>query len=276
MGFSIQHDNLPSPQPPASIKRSPESSLRGRRIRQILEEDNRVRMSTTHQTLVEEDPFFEKKLRLGSQMTIVACKMAKLTAANRSPSPDSSLINTPTELRAISHLGHFTPTPPPPRVTRRPSCRPMMTMRLGGKGKEVAEGCKLQSAQTTLEEHVETLEKFKLGHCPSPKPPAALCRTFVVVPKVPGHPSKAALPNRGGLFHGTPAVAPKFPAPPSKAAPPNRKGPRRGTKLHPTKAQEDLQPLVNPTESLSLCFTQLNSEDWKMKLDGLKSVRALA
>lgn len=136
MGFSIQQDTLPSPQPPASPTRSPESSLRGRRPRPILKDDKRVRTSRANQTLVEEEPFYEKKLRLGR-------KMAGGTAANRSPSTDSSSLSsvnmhTPTEL--ISQTSLFTPTlsppppPPPPRATRRPSRLPVIAMKFGGAG----------------------------------------------------------------------------------------------------------------------------------------------
>ncbi|XP_031177275.1 uncharacterized protein LOC116065776 [Sander lucioperca] len=252
MGLSIQQDTLHSPQPPASPRRSPKCSLPGRRIRPIVEEDKRSRMATTNQTLLEEDPFFEKKLRLGSQIAILACKIAKLRAANRSPSPDSTHSSvdshTPTELRAISHIRSFTPNPPPP-----PSRIPVM--KLGGAGKKAANRCKLQSAKNTFEEVGETFETFQLDHRPS----------RVRVSEQPAAPSR------------TLAVAAKVPAPPSKAAPPNRKGPRRGTKLHPkaVAAQEDLQPFVNPAESLSLSFTQLTSDDWEKKLDGLKTVRAL-
>ncbi|XP_031179199.1 uncharacterized protein LOC116067048 isoform X1 [Sander lucioperca] len=306
MGFSIQQDTLPSPQPPASPTRSPESSLRGRRPRPILKDDKRVRTSRANQTLVEEEPFYEKKLRLGR-------KMAGGTAANRSPSTDSSSLSsvnmhTPTEL--ISQTSLFTPTlsppppPPPPRATRRPSRLPVIAMKFGGAGKEVAGGCKLQTSQTTLEGLMETLKKFEFRHRPSPELPAAPRKTPTVAPKFPARPSEAAPPNRSGLRHGTPAVAPKVPAPPSEAAPPNRsglchgtpavapkvpaapseaappnrKGPRRGTKCHlkAVAGQEDLQPLVDPAKSLSLCFTQLTSDNWKENLDGLKSVQALA
>ncbi|XP_028453007.1 proteoglycan 4 isoform X2 [Perca flavescens] len=462
MGIPIQQDTLPSTQSPVSPTKRPESSLRGRRTTAILKDDKRVRTSRANRTLVEEEPLYEKKLRLGR-------KMAGGTDANRSPSTDSSLSSvdkhTPTELWAISHTRLFTPTPPPPpspppRATRRRSRLPVIAMKFGGAVKEVADGCKLQSSQTTLEGLIETLEKFEFHHHPSPGPPAAPSgiptmapkfpdrpkkavppnskrphrgtlavapkvpappseaappyriglrhgttevtpkvpappsedapvnrkgprhgtpavtpkvpappseaappnrkgprrgflvvapkvpappseaappnsiglrhgtpavtpkvpappseaappnrkgprRGFLVVaPKVPAPPSEAASPNRIGLRHGTPAVTPKVPAPPSEAvpanrkgprhgtpavtpkvpappseaAPPNRKGPRRGTKCHPKAVadQEDLQPLVDPAKSLSLCFTQLTSDNWEKNLDGLKSVRALA
>ncbi|XP_039641375.1 uncharacterized protein LOC120548937 [Perca fluviatilis] len=255
MGLSIQQDTLPSPQPPAFPRKSPKCSLPWRRLRPIVEEDKRSLTSTASQTLLEEDPFFDKKLRLGCKMMTLACKIAKLRAANRNRSPDStpSSVDTHTELRAISHIRSFTPTPPPTAI-RRPSRIPVL--KRGGAGKKAANRCKLQPAKNTFEEHGEPFEMFQLDHRPS----------RVRVSEQP------AAPRR------TVAVAPKVPAPPSKAAPPNRKGPRRGTKLHPkaVAAQEDLQPFAKPAESLSLSFTQLTSDDWEKKLDGLKSVRVLA
>ncbi|XP_039675997.1 uncharacterized protein LOC120571230 [Perca fluviatilis] len=137
MGIPIQQDTLPSPQSPASPTKRPESTLRGRRTTAILKDDKRVRTSRANRTLVEEEPFYEKKLRLGR-------KMAGGTAANRSPSTDSSLssvdMHTPTELWAISHTRLFTPTPsppppsPPPRTTRRRSRLPVIAMNFGRAG----------------------------------------------------------------------------------------------------------------------------------------------
>ncbi|XP_049457834.1 TOG array regulator of axonemal microtubules protein 1-like [Epinephelus fuscoguttatus] len=178
-----------------------------------------------------------------------------------------------------------------------------MSVRVGGAVKEVADGYKLQSAKTTMEELTRSLQKFQVIH--QPKPPAAprripamapkvpappatvsqpnrrgLCRrTVAEAPKVPAPPATVSQPNRRGLCRRTMAEVPKVPAPPSTSAPPKKKGPRRGTKLCPAKPvseQEYLQPLSKPTESLSLCFEQLNSDDWEQKLDGCKSVRALA
>ncbi|XP_028422434.1 TOG array regulator of axonemal microtubules protein 1-like [Perca flavescens] len=257
MGLSIQQDTLPSPQPPAFPTMSPKCSLPWRRLKPIVEEDKRSLKSTASQTLLEEDPYFDKKLHLSCQIMTLASKIAKLRAANRSPSPDSTPssvdTHTPTELRAISHIRSFTPTLPPTAI-RRQSRIPVL--KRGGAGKKAANRCKIQSAKNTFEEHGEPFEMFQLDHRPSP----------VMVSEQPAAPSR------------TLAVAPKVPAPPSKAAPPNRKGPCRGTKLHPkaVAAQEDLQPFAKPAESLSLSFTQLTSDDWEKKLDGLKSVRALA
>ncbi|KAA8578630.1 hypothetical protein FQN60_011487 [Etheostoma spectabile] len=138
MGFSVHQDTLTSPQTTASP---------------ILKDDKRVRTFRTNQTMVEEEPFSKKRLGLGS-------KMAGWNAANRrNPRTHASLSSvdmpTPTELRAISKVSLFTPSPPsspPPRATRRPSCLPVITTKFGGAVKEVADGCKLQSSQTTLED----------------------------------------------------------------------------------------------------------------------------
>ncbi|XP_044027057.1 TOG array regulator of axonemal microtubules protein 2-like [Siniperca chuatsi] len=314
LGFSVQHDTLPSPQPPASPRRSPESSLRVGRIRPILDLPP-----------------------LNVEVT-GASKVAKLTPQNRSPSPDASIssvdtlssvdTHTPNELRAISQMDNFTPTPPPKASTRRVSRLPVMSGKLVGAGKAVADGCKLQSAKTKVEEFMERLEQFQLVHFPSPQPPAAPRRTPAAPRTNPAAPTRnpasprrtpaaptrnpasprrtpsprrtqavptrtPALPRRTPAAPMrnpasprrtpavTPAVTPMIPTPPSTAAPTKRREPRRGTNLRPPKAdnraaRDDLQPLVNPSESLSLCFKQLTTDDWEKKMDGLKSVRALA
>ncbi|KAA8580051.1 hypothetical protein FQN60_005586, partial [Etheostoma spectabile] len=243
MGLSIQRDTPRSPQPPASPRRSPRCSLPGRRTRPIAEEDDRSWTSITNQMLLEDDPFLEKKLHLGS-------KIATLASVRR-PSPDSPLssvdTHTPTELRDISLLRSLTPTLPP-RAVRRPSRIPVM--------KRGGAGIKLQSARNTSEDIRETVEIIQ----PTQRPLRARVS------------DQSAAPRR------TLALAPKAPAPPSKSAPLIKKGPRRGTKLRAqaVAAQEDLQPFINPAEKLSLSFRQLSSDDWEKKLDGLKLVRTLA
>ncbi|XP_032391950.1 proline-rich protein 36 [Etheostoma spectabile] len=214
MGFSVHQDTLTSPQTTASP---------------ILKDDKRVRTFRTNQTMVEEEPFSKKRLGLGS-------KMAGWNAANRrNPRTHASLSSvdmpTPTELRAISKVSLFTPSPPsspPPRATRRPSCLPVITTKFGGAVKEVADGCKLQSSQTTLEGFMETLEKGEFRHHPSPEPPTAPSRIPKLAPRFTARPSKAVPPNNTIPHRGTPAMAPKVPAPPLEAAPAHRKGPRRG------------------------------------------------
>ncbi|XP_059206166.1 TOG array regulator of axonemal microtubules protein 1-like [Centropristis striata] len=118
------------------------------------------------------------------------------------------------------------------------------------------------------------MEKIRLMQHPSPKPPAAPRRTPAVAQKV--HAPSSALPKRQEYHQETP-VRPKVPAPPSKPAPLNKKGPRRGTNLRTKKpVVDDIRPLANPSEGLSICFKQLESEDWEEKMKGLKTVRALA
>ncbi|XP_018529340.1 uncharacterized protein LOC108881720 [Lates calcarifer] len=267
LGLSIQQDNLPSPHPPASPRCRPESSLPGRRIRPIvnlpplkLEEKNPGRKSGTNQLLDEDDPFFEQKLRLGSHMAILACKLAKVTARNKSPSPDGSVISvdslntvdthTTSELRAISKLGspvtpRFTPNPPKMAATMKKSCLPPRA------GTKVADECPRQSATIKVKKTVETLEQCQLVRRPPHQP--------------------AVPPKRTTLA----------PVPPSAAVPAKTRGPRRGTNLRPPKAdrgqvKDDIKPLAKASESLSLCFRQLASEDWEKKMEGLKTVRALA
>ncbi|KAI3358015.1 hypothetical protein L3Q82_003037 [Scortum barcoo] len=208
-GFFVQHDGLPSPQPPAT-PRGPISDLPPLNMK----ENKRGRVPRVEQLWDKEDLFFEKKLRVGSQLAVVACGMAKLTAKYRSPSPDSSVssvdTHTPSELRAISQIGNFTPTPPSTPKSRRPTRLPVMSGRLCKSGKDGAGEYHLQSVKAKVEEIVDRLQQYQFVPRPSPRPPAA--------------------PRR------TPAVAPKAPKPPATAAPPNKRGPRRGTNLCPQKA----------------------------------------
>ncbi|XP_059206309.1 uncharacterized protein LOC131985282 [Centropristis striata] len=230
LGLSLQQDTFPPPQPTAFLSREPQSSVRGRRIRPIVDVED----------------------------SIFACEEAKL-------SEDISFdTQTPAEL--TPNFRDFTPNPPPPRApTRRPPRIPVMTVKPGGVGKKVAGGYKLQSVKSQMDDMFKTLEKIQHIRHATHQPP--------------GPPSTATPSNRKGLHCGTPEVAPKVPTPPSKPALPTRKGPHRGTKLCPQRAvvhQVDLQPLANPEETLSFCFKQLASEDWEKKMDGLKSVQALA
>ncbi|XP_044192173.1 uncharacterized protein LOC122970175 [Thunnus albacares] len=286
LGISKQHETLPSLQPPASPKKSPKSSLRRRNIRHglklppIVDKNSSQRPCTSQEGLYhsvleglelndehEEDPFFEEKLRVGSKRAMLACKLAKTEA--RRPSSVTSICSadslssvdkhTPNELRAIPQIrspvsSPFTPTLPPTAapLTRRASRLPVMSANLGGTLKEVADGCKLWSHKGKVEELVQ---RFQLVNLPSPQPPVAARKTAARTPVVP--------------------------APPTTAAPPKRGGPRRGTNLRPQKTdkracQDELQPLAMPSESLSLCFKQLKSDDWEEKINGLKSIQALA
>ncbi|GLD62046.1 uncharacterized protein AKAME5_001380100 [Lates japonicus] len=207
--LSTQHGIIPTPHPPASPRWSPESSLERGRIRPIgnvspmnLEEKNSGRTSSTNHLLDEEDPFFEKKLRLGSQMAVLACRLAKAKARNTSPSPDGSVssvdslstvdTHTPSELRAISQLASpFTPSPPQTAAKTKKSCLPVRA------GKEVAGGCPLQSATNKVTKIVERLEQFQFVPRP-PRQPAAAPRktTFAPTPPSVAAPSKARGPKR--------------------------------------------------------------------------------
>lgn len=120
LGLSLQPPNTRTlPQCPTYQPRRPESSQPGRRIRHVSEEMRSL----------EDDPFFEKKLLMGSKVAILHCKMAKVANKIRNPSPDYSLssidTHTPDELRIIPHLG-------PP--IRRPSRLPVMKRKHSGEG----------------------------------------------------------------------------------------------------------------------------------------------
>ncbi|XP_068432264.1 uncharacterized protein [Clinocottus analis] len=291
LGFIVPDDTQPSPHQTLS-KKSPESSLRGKKITPISKEGKKGRKSRTKQTLQEEEPFFEKKLHLGSRMAILACKLAKFTEAGRSSSPDSSLssvdMQTPSELRSIVH---FPSSLPPTAATRRPSRLPVLILKPGQAKKNVADGCRLQTAQSKLENFVENLKKFNPLH---PPPPAAPRRAQAMTGRVRTPPSRpnrrqcctpdvkpkvaaaSVRSNKRKPYRGAPVVKPKVQAP---SGLPNKTGLHIGPKPCATKAdagQEDLQALVNPAESLSLCLKRLSSDEWEKNLDGLKSVQALA
>lgn len=55
--------------------------------------------------------------------------------------------------------------------------------------KEVADGCKLQSAKNKVQAIVEKLECFQLSSVPSPRPPVAAKRTPAVAPLAPTPPT---------------------------------------------------------------------------------------
>lgn len=124
LGLSVQLGTLPMPEPPATSRQRPDSSVR-RRIRPIL----KVEEKSCSQTLYEDDPFFEQKLRLGSQMAIIACHLEKLKAKNRSPrlvAPTVSVDTQPQMCPTESPNALHTP------ATRRTSRLPV---RIRGAGK---------------------------------------------------------------------------------------------------------------------------------------------
>ncbi|XP_024864217.1 TOG array regulator of axonemal microtubules protein 1-like isoform X2 [Kryptolebias marmoratus] len=90
-----------------------------------------------------------------------------------------------------------------------------------------------------------------------------------------------------------PAAAPKKtrPAPAPKPDPPKTKRPARRAAVGSTKTtnmkkpalqtvkaqpKEELKPLPNPVQSLSLVFQHLSQDDWEKKVEGLELLRALA
>ncbi|KAI4818036.1 hypothetical protein KUCAC02_011402 [Chaenocephalus aceratus] len=225
---------------------------------------------------LEDNPFFEKKLLMGSKVAILHCKMAKVANKNRNPSPDYSLssidTHTPDELRIIPHLG-------PP--IRRPSRLPVMKKKHSEEGKEVADGCILRTAQDNFKRIAPTMKKFMVDDSPAPTPPAAPRRTSYVARKAwkpTLKPRAEAPPPKQAPRTHIQAEAPKVPVPPKKAAPPNRKRPHRGTKLSPQRAvrQEYMEPLAHPEKGLSSFFQNIGSNEWEKKLLGLKTIQAIA
>ncbi|XP_034096697.1 TOG array regulator of axonemal microtubules protein 2-like [Gymnodraco acuticeps] len=224
--------------------------------------------------LLEDNPFFEKKLLMGSKVAILHCKMAKVANKNRNTSPDYSLssidTHTPDELRIIPHLG---------RPIRRPSRLPVMKKKHSEEGKEVADGCILRTAQENFKRIAATMKKFMVDDSPAPTPPPR--RTSYVARKAwkpTLKPRAAAPPPKKAPRTHIQAEAPKVPVPPKKAAPPSRKGPHRGTKLSPQRAvpQQYMEPLAHPEEGLSSFFQNIGSNEWKKKLLGLKTIQAIA
>ncbi|XP_026203890.1 TOG array regulator of axonemal microtubules protein 2-like [Anabas testudineus] len=295
--LGLQRDTPLSRQPSAPPRGHPEFSLKQGRIRSDshgwpLNMDNCSATSRNNQTW-DQDTIFDETLHDADE----------LYATDRGPSPDASLnsvdslsfvdTHTPDELRAISLLrspilSPITPTPPQTKA-RRKSYIPVQTSGAG----TMADGCTAKSAKTKIEEFME-----RLGQChPSPQPPAAPKRTAMAPhpPTKPAPPCRSRLkplanpemttmvsnpPTSAASTHKIqsrqPPAAPikvaMVPRPPKRPAPTNRRGPKRETQLK----KEDLKPLRNPSESLSLCFKQIDSEDWEKKVDGLKTVRALA
>ncbi|KAM7374291.1 hypothetical protein PAMP_006959 [Pampus punctatissimus] len=291
MGLCSQDVTHPSPQPP----RTPKSSSQGRRrlipLRDVphlkVEHLKRNHKSPEYLDVEEDDSFWDDVL-LGSQ--IAAQQAAQKADRGSSPTASISVVSslssvdthTPSDLRAISLMGSpvevtlLSPTPPPrvaPITRRRVSRLPVFSSASDNQRNELG----LQSAKKKVEAIVENLERFQLGSIPSPRPPAAARKTTAVEPKM----SK---------------MEPLAPTPPT--VPQNKKrGTRRGTILRPAKAangaavkkttgdrslqtgkdkNDDLQPLSNPVESLSLSFRLLSSDDWMKKTEGMKIIQALA
>ncbi|XP_026203479.1 uncharacterized protein LOC113153835 [Anabas testudineus] len=294
--LGLQQDTPLSRQPSAPPRGHPESSLKQGRIRSDshgwpLNMDNCSATSRNNQTW-DQDTISVETLHHADE----------LYAADRGPSPDASLnsgdslsfvdTHTPDELRAIPLLrspilSPITPTPPQTKARRR-SYLPVQTSGAG----TMADGCTGKLAKAKIEEFME-----RLGQChPAPHPPAAPKKP-AMAPHPPTNPAPAcrsrlppAAPKKTTMVANLPTsaastlkiqscqppAAPKkvamVPRPSKRPAPTNRRAPKHETQLK----KEDLKPLRNPSESLSLCFKKIDSEDWEKKVDGLKTVRALA
>ncbi|KAL7395935.1 hypothetical protein ABVT39_025750 [Epinephelus coioides] len=204
LGLPIQDVTLPSPRPPPFPKRSIRSPQRRRRIapRSDVPRFN-TEVIDRHQSpgsLDEEDDSFWEKVLLGSQMAALTCKEAQMADGDQSPTSSLSSVDyqTPSELRAIALIEEPTtplpPPPPPPRAVplfrRRMSRLPVLSAKHSGAEKEVADGCRLQSAKGKVEAFVERLKCLQLASIPSPRPPAAPKTTPAAAPKrVPAPPT---------------------------------------------------------------------------------------
>ncbi|KAM7374292.1 hypothetical protein PAMP_006960 [Pampus punctatissimus] len=313
MGLCSQDVTHPSPQPPRTPKSSSQGRRRLIPLRDVphlkVEHLKRNHKSPEYLDVEEDDSFWDDVL-LGSQ--IAAQQTTQKADRGSSPTASISVVSslssvdthTPSDLRAISLMGSpvevtlLSPTPPPPRVApitrRRVSRLPVFSSASG------------QSSKKKVEAIVENLERFQLGSIPSPRPPAAARKTTAVEPKMskmePLAPTPPTVPQnkKRGTRRGTilrPAKAANGAAPTPPTVPQNKKrGTRRGTILRPAKAangavkkttgdrslqtgkdkKDDLQPLSNPVESLSLSFRLLSSDDWMKKTEGMKIIQALA
>nr|XP_033503004.1 uncharacterized protein LOC117269794 [Epinephelus lanceolatus] len=284
LGLPVQDVTWPSPRPPPLPKRSIRSPQRRRKI---APRSDVPRLNTKdidrHQSpgsLDEEDDSFWEKVLLGSQMAVLACKEAQMADGDQSPTSSLSSVDckTPSELRAIALIEEpTTPPPPPPHraVTlfrRRTSRLPVLSAEQSGAEKEVADGCRLQSAKGKVEAFVERLKSLQLASIPSPRPPAAPTMTPAATLLAPTPPRVPQAKKRGTR----PGVALR----PAKAV--SVAGKDTTTDCSPNAAKDkkvkktELQQLTNPVQSLSACFKLLSLNDWEKKIDGLKIIQALA
>nr|XP_033471266.1 crescerin-like protein che-12 [Epinephelus lanceolatus] len=282
LGLPVQDVTLPSPRPPPFPKRSIRSPQRRRRNAPLSDVPRfNTEVIDRHQSpgsLDEEDDSFWEKVLLGSQMAALTCKEAQM--ADRDQSSTSSLSSvdcqTPSELRAIALIEEpTTPPPPPPRAVplfrRRMSRLPVLSAKYSGAEKEVADGCRLQSAKGKVEAFVERLKCLQLASIPSPRPPAAPKTTPAVTPLAPTPPRVPQAQKQGTR----PGVALR----PAKAV--SVAGKDTTTDCSPNAAKDkkvkntELQPLTDPVQSLSACFKLLSLDDWEKKIDGLKIIQAL-
>ncbi|KAI3373623.1 hypothetical protein L3Q82_022214 [Scortum barcoo] len=221
------------------------------------------------------------KIFAGNEMALHAYKEAEMADKGKSPTASVGLRSAdtrkPNEQEAIplteSYSEAFKPSPPPPRAAplpRRRVCRlPVLSAKFTEEDKEVADGCKLQTAKNKVQAFMDKLEHFQLISVPPPKPPAAPKKRPVPAPLAP-NPPKVPQPKKN-------VSRPPASLRPAKAVNEARKKTVSGRCLQTEKSNKvDLPPLRNPAESLSLCFKLLSSDDWEKKMEGLKTVQALA
>ncbi|XP_051260275.1 uncharacterized protein LOC127365816 [Dicentrarchus labrax] len=288
LGLSVQdvarHSLHPPPVPRQSAK-SPVQSLRyrqGRRFCPILDgpllvvKDINQKQNSPELSKEDNDSFWDK-VRLGSQVAAQACKEAQIADRDRSPTSSVTSVwssvetDTPRELRAISLIGNpvefptLKPTPPPQAVPlhrSRVSRLPVLSAKLRVAAEKKVDGYKLQLVQN----HVEATVKFWLNSVPSPRPPTAAKRTPVVTPLAPIPPDVSQTKRR--------VTRPGMLLRPAKAA--SKKTASDCRPQTANKKKVELQPLTNPLQSLSLFFQLLSSDDWMKKINGLKTMQALA
>ncbi|CAG5992774.1 unnamed protein product [Menidia menidia] len=161
----------------------------------------------------------------------------------------------------------FTPSPPPPPPRRRASRIPLLIVKNNRDVKEVANGCRLQTAEAQFGAFEKRLRGLQ----------------WQLLAPVPEHPETPreipALEKKPPLFKPSP--------PPKKTTSQTTVRTRKTTrtnvmkktqtvKMQESKDQEELEPLTKPAASLSEFFAQIVSEEWEKKIEALRWVRALA
>ncbi|XP_026184321.1 uncharacterized protein LOC113143076, partial [Mastacembelus armatus] len=274
LGLSVPDVILPSNQPPP-VPRINRKSPRGQRVSPVFD-DNHL-----HGLDNEEDDSFWDEVQLGSQMAVLACQKAQMTDKDKSPTASLyslSSIDTPSELREISLIKSptkMTPTPPPPqalpllRRERRVSRLPVFSAKLSGAGKEVADGLRLLTAKNKVKDLVERLEQFQLTSIHSHQHPVAEKMAPAMKPV-------AQTPTKNQQKHKSRSQPETFSHPAKTVTKAKKKTVNNCSVQSVNKDRDVLQPLNNPVESLSGCFSMLSSDDWMEKINGLKKIRALA
>nr|XP_046266867.1 TOG array regulator of axonemal microtubules protein 1-like isoform X2 [Scatophagus argus] len=280
LGLFAKHATLPSAQPPAFPRRQA-PSLRGRRLSPLSDAShfsveciNKNQQSSESSDEEEDDSSSCDLMLLSSEQAQVGDRESPAASIRSWSSLSSVDTHTPSDLRAIPliassvQVATFTPAPPQAvlRSRSKVSRLPLLSTRLNGAVKEVADGCRRQSGKDKVEVSAEGPKRIQLNTVPSPQPPAAAKRTPVetlLAPSPPTAPQTKRKGSRPGMILRPAKVISKAEA--------------RDCCFQPAKDKKvDLQPLNNPVESLSLSFKLLSSDDWMKKTEGLKTIRALA